>query len=948
MAANNLKGLTIEIGGDTTSLSSALKNVNGDISNLQQNLRTVNSALKLDPSNVEAVAMKQDLLTQAVDATREKLNTLREAQRQVDEQMANGVEVDQRAYQSLRAEIVRAESSLSDYERQLNEMAEAADDAGDDLDNLSDAVDDVDDSLDDAGDAAQEAADKFEEMWDSTSEGVDRMSTGFGNIVDGAGKVVTAVTGAFAAVGGALLYASESTEEYRTNMAKLETAFTEAGHTAETASQMYTSFFGFLGDEGQATEAAAHLAQLTDNQQALSEWTTIAAGVYATFGDSLPIENLTEAANETAKTGALTGGLADALNWAGVNEEQFQAKLDACSSSQEREALIRETLNGIYAESGEKYKENAADLIASNEAQARYTDAMAAFGEKAQPILSTVRDGFASLLEAAGSFLEDVDMDAITAAIENTFAWFLDTAVPAIKDAIQWVIDHKDMILTMITAIGAGFVAWNVVQIVSGAIQAFTSFTSALKVAKTAFSALDIAMKGNVIGIVITAVAALVSGFIYLWNNCEEFREFWINLWEQIKAVIQPVWDFIVSVFKVAWENIKVVWDVVVSYFSTIWENIKLIFAVVGDVLSGNFSDAWEKIKQIFANWGDFFQGLWDGMTNIFANVGGWFAEKFTAAKNSIQNAWSSVTGFFSKIRTSISNVFSNIDTFMSDKFGSAWTAVKNIYAPFVNFFKQKWETVKGIFSAVKAVLSGDFKGAWDAIKGIFSGWKSYFTGLWNNVTSIFSAVGSWFGNMFRSAWQGITNAFANVGTFFSGIWEKIKSIFSINSMLNIGKDLVRGLWNGINSMVDWVIDKIQSFGDNVLGGIKRFFGIESPSTVMRDQVGAEISRGVGVGIEEHAKEATEPMDDLVGGMTSGVNIERNISNTFKGATTSDSGGLATRLDTVIDCLSKYMPGLAENNSQNIYLDGDTLVGALGGRIDTELNKQYTRKGRGQ
>lgn len=916
--ANNLKGLTIEIGGDTTSLSSALKNVNGDISTLQANLRTVNSALKLDPSNVEAVAMKQELLTQAVDATREKLGTLREAQRQADEQMANGLEVDQRAYQSLQAEIVRASSSLSDYERQLREMGDAADDAADGVDDLADAADDADRQLDDAGDAAQDAADQFQEMADSAAEGVDRMNTGFGNLAGGVGTVVGAVTGAFAAVGGALLYASESTAEYRTNMAKLETAFENAGHTAETAGKTYKDFYGFLGDEGQATEAASHLAQLTNNQQSLSEWTTIAAGVYATFGDSLPIENLTEAANETAKTGTLTGGLADALNWAGVNEEAFQEKLDKCRNSQEREALIRKTLNGIYAESGEKYKENAADLIASNEAQVRYTDAMAQFGEKAQPILTAVRNGFASLLEAATSLLEDVDMNAITVAIENAFSWFLNTAVPAIKEAIQWVIDHKDLILGMITAIGAGFVAWNVVQIVSGAIQAFTSFTSALKLAKTAFSALDLAMKMNVIGIVVTAVAALVAGFIYLWNNCEGFRDFWLNMWEGIKnafaATVEWLKNAAASIgefFSGAWEGIKKAWAGVKDFFSGVRDGINQAFENVGSWFSEKFTQAKDLAQKAWAGVKGYFADVRKGIDQSFENIGNWFSEKFTQAKDLAQKAWSGVKEHFTKVKDGITNAFSTIDKWMYSKFGETWTAVKNAFSNSIvgQYFNQIWNTVKGIFSAVKSVLSGNFSDAWASIKGVFSGWGSFFSNLWNQVK----------------------NAFSN----------------STSGMRNIGKNIIQGLWNGINDMVGWITDKIESFGKNVLKGIKDFFGIKSPSTVMRDQVGRDLARGVGVGIEENADEAIDPMDDLVAGMT-GVNIDRNISNTFQRTSVNEFSGLSDRLDAVVDYLSKYLPGLADNASQSIYLDGDTLVGTLGGRIDAELARQYVKKGRGQ
>ena len=870
--ANNLKGLTIEIGGDTTSLSSALKNVNGDISTLQANLRTVNSALKLDPSNVEAVAMKQELLTQAVEATREKLGTLREAQRQADEQMANGLAVDERAYQNLRAEIVRAESSLSDYENQLREMADAAEKAAEELDDAARAAKEKEEKLQRMKKAAQEAADKFEEMADGISEGTDRMSTGFGNLANGAKTIVTAITGAFAAVSGAMLYASESTVEYRTQMAKLQVAFNDFGWAANRAKDTYTAFYGILGDQDQAAEASTLLAALATNAQSLSEWQTIATGVYAKFGDSLPIESMIEAANETKETGQLTGALADALNWAGVNEEKFQEKLDKCRNAQEREALIRKTLNGIYKDAGEEYKETAADLIASNEAQVRYTDAMSKFGEKAQPILTAVRNGFASLLEAASGLLENVDMNAITVAIENAFKWFLETAVPAIKDFISFVMEYKDYIIAAIVAIGVGFAAWNVVQIVSGAIQVITSFGSAVKLVTTAWKALDLAMKMNVIGIVITAVAALVAGFIYLWNNCEGFRNFFLNMWENIKTA-----------------------------FAATVEWFKGAAASIGQF----FSDAWNTIKGIWSGVKDFFGGVRDGINNAFSNIGSWFSEKFTQAKDLAQKAWSGAKEHFTNVKNGITNAFSKVDGFMSEKFGGAWTAVKNAFAPFVGYFQQIWNTVKGIFSAVKSVLSGNFSDAWASIKGIFSGWSGFFSGLWTSMK----------------------NAFSNVG--------------------QLGKDIVRGLWNGINDMVSWISGKIKSFGENVLSGIKNFFGIKSPSTVMRDQVGRDLVRGVGVGIEENADEAIEPMDDLVSEMT-GVNIDRNISNTFSGTAVNEFGGLSERLDAVVEYLSKYLPGLADNASQGIYLDGDTLVGTLGGRIDAELARQYVKKGRGQ
>ena len=186
----------------------------------------------------------------------------------------------------------------------------------------------------------------------------------------------TAIAGLAGLATGAVALA-ESTREYRTEQAKLKTAFEDAGHTAEDAKTTYSELNSILGDSGQAVEASNHLAKLCDTQEELSTWTTIATGVYATFGDSLPIEGLTEASNETAKTGALTGALADALNWAGVSEDEFQSSLDKCNTEQERQALITETLNGLYDDAAEKYRTNAEDVIEANRANQRFQDTLA-------------------------------------------------------------------------------------------------------------------------------------------------------------------------------------------------------------------------------------------------------------------------------------------------------------------------------------------------------------------------------------------------------------------------------------------------------------------------------------------------------------------------------------------------------------------------------------------
>lgn len=230
------------------------------------------------------------------------------------------------------------------------------------------------------------ANDEIDETTDKAAKSEGKMSASFKKI----GKAVAAgfAISKIVDFGRQLVSIAEDTREYRAEMGKLEAAFTTAGHSAEVATGVYNSLYAVLGETDQSVEAANHLAMLTNNEKDLATWTDICTGVYATFGDSLPIEGLTEAANETSRTGQLTGQLADALNWAGVSEDEFQASLDACNTQQERQALITETLNGLYDDAADKYKEVNADVLAANEAQAKLEEGLAAVGAIVDPVIT--------------------------------------------------------------------------------------------------------------------------------------------------------------------------------------------------------------------------------------------------------------------------------------------------------------------------------------------------------------------------------------------------------------------------------------------------------------------------------------------------------------------------------------------------------------------------------
>ena len=201
-------------------------------------------------------------------------------------------------------------------------------------------------------------------------------------------KVSAVAVASVTAITAALVKLGQSAKEFNTIQSKLISGFQAAGATAKQASETYKGFFRFLGEADRAGEAANHLAKMTTNEQELAEWTKICQGIFATFGDSLPIEGLTEAANETARVGKVTGVLADALNWAGVSEDDFNNSLANMNSLAERESYIRGTLNNLYSNAAILYERNNQAAIQYNEAQYRLNVALSEAGKYVIPLMT--------------------------------------------------------------------------------------------------------------------------------------------------------------------------------------------------------------------------------------------------------------------------------------------------------------------------------------------------------------------------------------------------------------------------------------------------------------------------------------------------------------------------------------------------------------------------------
>lgn len=470
-----------------------------------------------------------------------------------------------------------------------------------------------------------------------------------GNGIKTAGKWGAAMVGGAAAGVGALSSVAENTREYRTEMGKLDTAFTTNKFTAADAKQTYSDLYAVVGDSGQATEAANHLSLLCDSTKDLQSWTEICTGVYGQFGDSLPIEGLTEAANETAKVGQVTGPLADALNWMGVSEDEFNEKLAKCSSEQERQQLITSTLTSLYSDASAQYKKTNGDVMESNRAHQQLSDTMAQIGAVAEPVLNSLIGLGGKLLEQLSPLIESVANNLapvlinICEEVAPIIVSMLEQIMPLIEELLPFIAQLIEQLAPLIIQIVEQLFP-PLMQIIQDLLPYFMQIIQAIM---PLFSTL-VELLMPVIEVFIQLAGVLLNGLLAALTPIIEDLATFLNdlltplipiiseLCDTIIGILQPVLEHLSPVISLVFDALRPVLDLLGEMLETLIpalvpaiEWLAQIFSeVLGgaikgvkkilEPLSGIFNGIVDFVKGVFSgNW----EQAWNGVVNIFKNV---------------------------------------------------------------------------------------------------------------------------------------------------------------------------------------------------------------------------------------------------------------------------------------------------------------------------------------
>lgn len=363
-----------------------------ELNNLAQQMRTLGSEMKAVTSAFDANDKSQEALAAQTDVLNRQIAT----QQQRLQQLQRGLDAAAQKFGENDTRTLKWAQAVNNATADLNKLRTQLGRTEGEMDDVTDATDDMADAMDDAG----------------------RKSQGFGQMLAGA-FTGGAILGLVQSVVDGVQQIIESTQEYRRIMASLESSSQRAGYSAAETSATYEQLYGVLGDEQTAATTTANLQALGLAQEQLTQLTDAAIGAWATYGDSIPIDGLSEAINETIRVGQVTGTFADALNWAGTSEDEFNERLAAAGSEAKRANLVLQELadQGLVA-AGEGWRQNNKDLVEANLAAAGFSETMAGFAEILTPIVTTVKTGLNEVLQSVLGVAQAFQSGGISGGME--------------------------------------------------------------------------------------------------------------------------------------------------------------------------------------------------------------------------------------------------------------------------------------------------------------------------------------------------------------------------------------------------------------------------------------------------------------------------------------------------------------------------------------------------
>ena len=612
------------------------------------------SAFDANDKSQEALSAQAQVLNRQLTLQEQRLSEIQRAldyARQNYDENSNEVQRWQQAMNNATAEVNTTRAQLSRLESEMNGADRAADGLAD--------------GMKDAGDAADDSSGKF-----------DAATVAIGNL---AANAISAAVSAIGDLISSLWNLDEATEEYRAAQGRLTTAFESAGYSADDAQAAYQAFYGILGDTGQATEASQLLAQLSLSQRDLSTWTEIAAGVYGTFGESLPIEGLIEAANETANVGTVTGVLADALNWVGISEDEFNAKLAECTTEAEKNQLIMDTLAGQYDEAADSFYRNNDAIVAARMAQEGLNQVTAELGNtigrlKAQlssdmlPAIAGLGDAFNNLLlgQAGAPEAFALALQNLIQTVVTMLPQFITAGTQILGSVISGILQSIPTLIAAIPQIVGSFIQGLMAafpqilnsgmemirQLATGIVTGIPEFVAQLPQIITEFLNFIMENLPSIVQKGAEILSSLTSGIISGIPS----------MIAQIPAIITSFTGFIAENFPTILQSgLELLGSLVKGILQGIPDLVAQLPQIINAIVNG-IANLMGDVIQIGVS---IVQGIWQGIQSMIS----WFTSQVTSFFSGIINGVKSVLGIASP-----SKIFADIGENMALGLGKGWT----------------------------------------------------------------------------------------------------------------------------------------------------------------------------------------------------------------------------------------------------------------------------------